>query len=684
MDPIGPVTPSLELLIAECATTWSFTLASALSIPTASDAVALRTLIESARAGRVATLPYLHAGKRKVFWLSFGGDSKSLLEYGEDLRSWVMPAYGTQGDLALLQAGSKGNLAKLVDEVSPAGYLRWTSDLQSLPTILTILARMNAFLQGMPAALSAAAPSLHVLRFRFVAALRLGHWATAVSIVDEIDRWSLEQAHKTMQMRLRVLGESGNHAQVLELVERHRLWALAHPTRVAETILSAVVHEVVLPLEAMSSPAEVCEGLRPWYPKLVSVLPRVAPADEFSRLFAYVACLDQDATSATALLPMLDEQLKEFVRDRLGLKSPEEVPLARSPISELPPPAGDGSAGERPPFWASLKVLVRHGAGTAVRKQLDALDAKVLDDGDFLAQAPDALLELISDPSVDSRPASGVALQEVLTALIDTTFSVPEFPCLKHLDLYLSLAESLIYLRGATANDEDAHLLHGLLAAIANLSPKATRQCTELLRSWWQQRPILSRLDWLMGVLDSLAPLHPEPDSMLGLWSEALALAMRKRAVLSPTQFRTWQRVARLLEIPADSVASDLDALRPPASQAQTDPLQAVGWRKIAIVSLQEGAAREAARELGARTGAEVVLVTSLVQDGLTKAAQLADVVLLVWAACSHAVYRAFDDRRDRLVYVQGTGTSSILAAAERWAEQRIAETQASDLADSA
>jgi hypothetical protein len=674
MEPIGPVIPSLELLIAECATTWPIVLASALSTPTAVDAVALRSLIDGAREGRVSTLPYVHAGKGKVYWLSFGGDLKSLLEFGEDLKSWVMPGYGTQGDLALVQAGSKGNLAKLVDEVSPAGYLRWTSDLPNLPSILTILTRMNAFLKGMPATFSMAAPSLHVLRFRFVTALRLGQWATAASIVDEIDRWNLEQAHKTMQMRLRVLGESGSHAQVLELVERHRLWALAHPTRVAETILNAVVHEVVLPLEATGSPAEVCEGLRPWYPKLVSVLPRVAPADELSRLFAYVACLDQDVASATALLPALDEQLTEFVRARLGLESPREAP---PPISELPPPASDGTAEETPPFWESLKALVRHGAGTAVRKQLDELDAKVLDDGDFLAQAPDALLELISDPSVDSRPASGVALQEVLTALIDTTFSVPEFPCLKHLDLYLSLAESLIYLRGATANDEDAHLLHGLLAAIANLSPKSAQQCTELLRSWWQQRPILSRLDWLMGVLDSLAPLHPDPDSMLGLWSEALALAMRKRAVLTPTQFRTWQRVARLLEIPVDSVASDLAALRPPASQVQPDPLQAVGWRRIAIVSLQEGAAREAARELEARTGAEVVLVTSLVQDGLTKAAQFADVVLLVWAACSHAVYRAFDDSRERLVYVQGTGTSSIVAAAEQRAEQLLAEAQA-------
>ena len=93
-------------------------------------------------------------------------------------------------------------------------------------------------------------------------------------------------------------------------------------------------------------------------------------------------------------------------------------------------------------------------------------------------------------------------------------------------------------------------------------------------------------------------------------------------------------------------------------------------WQKIAIVSLQESAAREAARELQSRTNAEVIVVTSLVQDGLTKTAKAADVILLVWAACSHAVYRAFDDCRSRVVYAQGTGTNSIVAAAEQRAEK--------------
>jgi hypothetical protein len=42
----------------------------------------------------------------------------------------------------------------------------------------------------------------------------------------------------------------------------------------------------------------------------------------------------------------------------------------------------------------------------------------------------------------------------------------------------------------------------------------------------------------------------------------------------------------------------------------------------------------------------------------------------LVWAATKHAVYRAFDDVRDRIEYVQGTGASSIVLALERWIQR--------------
>ena len=512
---------ALDTFIAECAKTWPASLSSVGSTPSNQSAAALATIIERARDGAVSTLPYVHSSKDRVFWVSFGGDGRSLLEYGDDLRSWVVPNYGTCGDLEFARPGVGGHLAHLVHGVSPAGYLRWTSEGRFLLDILSALAQMHAFLQGIPEIKSSVAPSLHVLRFHFVSALRLGEWDVAESIIDEIDRWNLEQAHKTMQMRLRVFGESGNHSQLLTVVEAHHLWSLAHPTRVAMAILDAFIHEVLWPLEASGPPEDVSERLRPWCAKLMSVLPKVAPTGSYAQLFAYLACLDNDGPSARALLPYIADPLRSFVLTRFGMAMEESfsqaaivTPMpdesATAAVSVTPRDSGPGGN-----YWQSLLAAVRQGSAPLIDLRLSELDARVLGDVEFLAQAPDALLELISDPVMDSQATSRNALQEVLTALTDISLSMPGFPSLQHLDLYLSLAEALVYLRGAAAREEDAHLLHGLLAAVANLSSTAAQRCGELLRSWWRLRPILPRLDWLVAVLDSIAPLHPDPGSMV-------------------------------------------------------------------------------------------------------------------------------------------------------------------------
>jgi hypothetical protein len=672
------LTVAIDTLVAELARSWPADLATALGSPSTPEATAVAALIERARRGDPSSLPYLLRDKGRVLWVSVGESARRLLDYAEDLRSWLLQGYGAAGDIEFVQGKEGGRLVKFVHVVSPNGYLRWGSAASTLPTVLRVLSQMHAFMDRMPDAESESIPSIHVLRFRFVSALRCGEWDVAASVIDEIDRWGLEQAHKTMQMRLRLLGESGDHVHLMDTVERHHLWSLAHPTQVADAILEAFLQVVVEPLEATLPPSAVCEQLRPWYQKVVQVLPKVAPHGGLTRLFAYVACLDHDGPSAQVLLPHLRDPLAQFVRETCGLAIQEEgvAPSAPSPATDATPPPepiSQFTPGVANAYWVDLQRLVRHGSTAALDQHLSELDARVLEQADFLDQVPDALLELISDPEVDGRPAARNALQEVLTCLVDVSIGAPGFPSSKHLNLYLSLAESLVYLRGSSASEEDAHLLHGLLAAAANLSGPATHQCVELLRSWWKARPVLPRVGWLLAVLESLAPLHPDPGSMLDLWYEAVALATRKSLVLTLSQCRTWQRVGTLLELDVNTVSGELAKFRPVDQATESDPLAAVKWQKIAIVSLQESAAREAAKDLHARTGADVVVVSSLVQDGLTKAAEAADVILLVWAACSHAVYRAFDGHRDRLAYVQGTGTSSILSAAERMAERTLA-----------
>lgn len=681
MEAVSRVNSDLEKLITECLSSLPSMLQARIGTSSDPEALALGMLIDRARKGEISSLPYALSSKGVIHWVSFGGDSRGLLEYAEDLRSWVLPGYGTHGDLNFAKAVSQGRLAKLVHSVSPSGYLRWSSDFNSLTIILSILNQMHALLKSMPDMTPTSPPSVHVLRFRFVSALRCGEWQEAEQVINDIDRWNLEQAHKTMQMRLRLLGEARGHVALLEMVEKHNLWALTHPTRVAEAIVEAVIHEILQPLESLHSPDVICEKLRPWFTKLTTVLPLVALQVTRSPLFAYLACIDDDGATALALLPDLPRPLADFVQERFKAmlvtdQGKETAPQSEQNIKGVAKNDGEHEESRsnhpspRQSYWNVLQTLVRQGSLGALELHLSELDARVCVESELLDAVPDVLMDLISDPIIEASSPSRNALQEVLTSLVDLIFSLPGFPSQKNIDLYLSVAEALVYVRGDSASEEDAHLLHGLLAAIANLSAASVDSCTKLLRAWWQLRPVLPRLDWLLAVLDSLAPLHPHPDELVDLWVEAVGLANRKQMILTPSQFRLWKRVSGLLELDEKDVAKDLESLRPLVQEEKSDALANTTWKKIAIVSLQESAAREAARELQSRSEADVIVVTSLVQDSLTKNAKEADVILLVWAACSHAVYRAFDDCRSRVVYVQGTGTNSIVSAAEQRAEK--------------
>ena len=280
------LTVAIDTLVAELARSWPADLATALGSPSTPQATLVAALIDRARRGESSSLPYLLRDRGRVLWVSVGGSARRLLEYAEDLRSWVLSGYGAAGDLEFVQGKEVGRLAKFVQVVSPNGYLRWGSVASTLPTVLSVLNQMHAFIDRMPDADSESIPSIHVLRFRFVSALRCGEWDVAASVIDEIDRWGLEQAHKTMQMRLRLLGESGDYVHLMDTVERYHLWSLAHPTQVADAILGAFLQVVVEPLEATLLPSEVCEQLRPWYQKVVQVLPKVTPHGGLTRLFA--------------------------------------------------------------------------------------------------------------------------------------------------------------------------------------------------------------------------------------------------------------------------------------------------------------------------------------------------------------------------------------------------------------
>ena len=126
-----------------------------------------------------------------------------------------------------------------------------------------------------------------------------------------------------------------------------------------------------------------------------------------------------------------------------------------------------------------------------------------------------------------------------------------------------------------------------------------------------------------------------------------------------------WRNLGSFTTLDAEAVDDFLN-FKEIQEDEETDILVDCDFKKISIVTLNERTAKIAKREIETRTSAKVIIVNDLSAGEGTDSALLSDVVLFVSGAVKHAVYRAFDGKRDILEYVQGKGSSSIVRALER------------------
>jgi hypothetical protein len=655
---------------------------------------ALECLVAEARMGRPTSLPVVQRVTQQIAWLSIARSAHALRDYLDDARLWLeaVDAHAIGHDVTL-PSNSSGPLAPMLKVLAPDGYMRWNTPAERGSDTLRRLHRMHRFLATRPELARTKVPSTVALRLEFISALSVGDWTRADACIGEIDHWSLAHAHTTLQMRIRLFEAQGSTKELFAFACRTQAWKLANPRRIAVAILDAVDICAIQSLE-LSGGFEVAYALyrTTWHSQLIHCVGDAKGATGAARLLAYAAAADQDRQALVDLVPNLPTDLAEFLLTQFPSKLDGEIPLdapsrvsttsagvdasanvgstaASESLAQALKTSGTQTADRRDGLtcWLELCAHVKAGNAGRARALLDSFESGLLDDPNFLAAGPNAILELLSDPEIEGQPNSRVLLYEVLTELVDTFVVAPGFPRLAHRHIYLSLLEGIVTLRAETANEADSQLVLGLVGALIGLSVDTVVECEQIIRAWWQRRPILQRLNWLAAALDTLAQVHSEPQRLIDLYIDGLTLAARKAVTFPATEGKRWLAIGQAVELPAAHIEELLAPLILKAPADQSDLLAGAGLRHVAIVSLREASAHEAAVQLQARTGAKVSIVTSLVSGQETRQAMAADLILYVWAATSHATYRAFDGCRDRLEYVQGTGATSIVMAAERW-----------------
>lgn len=599
----------------------------------------------AARRGEAASLPVAADGK--VLWLTMAPQFEALRSIIEDLRAWLMPSHAWEHSPSLVtSAAAGGSLSASILAVSPAGYFRWQCAATKVPLVAERLRLLRRLCDARPPREAGGPPSLGSLRQRFLVALAIGDFDGASAAVDAIDQHHLDTAVNTVAMRIRLYEAFGMDQDIVDYPQLSNLVSVKLPRRIAAAILRAHHRVYLAAYEKAGDPASARDAYQRNVEDVALRLPQAFTSTDDARLAALRSYQDGPAAPPSPAQPA----------------HPSPAPAA--PPVDPPPPAAPTRAPAKP-------ILGWPDVPTALREEHDLTG--------FIARMPtlwthdaarqsiacaDALMEAFTDPDIVGVPARAAAAEDVMLAVIDDRVCDAAFPSRDYLALYVGLLDCWALVRSASAHPADGQFLLSLAQAVLLMESGRDTMVADLVRRWWQVRPIRARLAWLLEALDLLSDYATHPN-LPDLWLAGAELIAGESTGLSPGERRLWVRVGRRLGLPVETIDGVLGPA--PASDGAQERLRSVGLKKVAIVSLWEKPAQAAAKEIKKRTGADVVIVADQVAGSATDSAATSDVVLVVWSASKHAVYRAFDHVRDRLEYVQGTGAASIVLALERW-----------------
>lgn len=665
--------------------------------------------VAAALAGEPASLPY--CGTARANWVTLAPSAERLRETIADLRCWILPSFGWAAvPEVTLPDGSGGAFAATLIGQSPAGYFRWQSPIATFDTLVERIALMRQVSDKAPIRSVRLRPTLDMLRREFTLALALGDAARGRAAVAEIDRRQLDSAANSFAMQVRLAAAFGDDAAIIADNRLRDAVQLPMPATIGDAILAAHYRMLIAPHELARAWDDALEAYAEIAPLLASVTPSAMREAEVVHMLAYRAVYERDWDTLATLHASADHDkvIRALIDRAPGLSTREDVPAAddatalaatlvsapqpddANALTALPQPHEDpaalagkpsmsasssvgaqpgGRSDEAEPggllSWAGAAAIIEDGRSDALEafiRQLHAApDSLAIDDGD-------ALLDFFLDDAVTTDHRRQKMAERILTEVIDVFICEPCFPRRERLGFYQAVTDIWVDLRQRSSDPTDGQMLLLLADAMMTLDGATELIVAQRIERWWEARPVRARLAWLGEALELLTE-QSSSKAYLPLWFAAANLLGQDPSATSPSDFRLWSRLGRRLDLDQPAIDETLGEL-PSSAEAAIDPISAAGFAKIAIVSLHERAARAAADEIAQRCRANVIVVTDHAAGEATDSAASADVILFVWGATKHAVYRAFDKVRDKLEYVQGTGSASIVRALERRASQ--------------
>jgi hypothetical protein len=683
-------------------------------------------------ANQSCCLPFFREREQQIAWFNIATNADELQGTIQTLRCWLLPSYGWEDERGWIVTSESAvtGVAQAILSMSPPGFCRWKSKLIDFPVIAKKLSQIRALEKARPEIPPNGPPPLIQIRQQFVTALVAGDRSSAERAVQLIDTHQLDTADNSLFMWIRFWFTFGEYSKITKHKDIHRLAQLRIPAIIKHCILRAFYFEYLERFDweqdADSILASYKLDIEPAVGGLVghsslgdgfevlrllachAIIKPVADLAKQLSSFNDVSCLlsrlEATWTQNSCTEPSLEDQFwnaraqKNWVRlQEVGASLVEEEPesystllrqslkfnanpellerldsLERGGATEATSPTErTGNQVQVPKSWAEWLQLAKDSATAELgeflaERQSLVLDELAISEIQALSQGLEDLY-LIADFKSDQaiRQVLLMGLPELMQDLVNET----QFPRDILVPAYTNVFRLWSELKCGSAHPPDSQVLLNLADGILTYQRELESEIVTQFEEWWTRSPVKANVPFLLGVVDLLNSKGTE-EQCGNFWITGATYLQSNPKYLTAGERSLWRQIG--LQIFDQSTIDEYLPL-PSDSDGQEDPLTSANLKKVAIVSMREPQAKNAAELIEQRTGASVHLVTGKSAGAQTDNAVTAEVILFVWRATSHAIFRAFDKiEKERVAYVQGTGAGSILLALERWIAERL------------
>lgn len=672
-----------------------------------------------------ASLPFFSA--TEVVWMTIAPNAENLIMAIDDLRAWVLPSHGWEDDekhSVVLPNDAPETIKHFVGEISPAGYFRWKTKREKFQEATQKLKAMRQTAALRPTHQYFHVPSLFELRQQFEVALIVKDKAAAQSAIDRINLDQLDTAANTGFMQIRSWSEFREFEKIVAYEQLRELVQLRMPHSIRLDIINAFHEQFLKQFEEQNDVAAAtqsyAQNARDYLDSLLSYCSS-SDGINITYCLGYKAVSQNDAELAgKQLRSTTDNFIQNLLKSFRVVETDADVSLVTqfqtahrkndwrklqeigekilfesgSHDAELPQDylianlryslnfranlqlqeklsnfALKTNEIKAPQSWQEFIENVREKKWQSASIFLTLENRPTIGNTDLATALHflETFEELFTDPELENDRIGKEILQSALPSIIREFLTAPDFPNPTFTSIYQQLMLLWATYKSGSSASVDANLLLTLTEPVLQNNSNSELFVADILREWWEARKVRALLPFLLNSLEILSEHTTTLNTCENLWIDGAEFVRLHPESLSPTEKYLWRTVGAKIGLDNDSINEFLGTEE---HTEQLDILSELQINRIAIVSLQVEAAQNAAKLIRERTSANVIVVNETHNNPAVENARNSDVILFIWASNTHAVYRAFDNVREKLVYVQGKGASSIIISLERWAIQ--------------